>query len=87
MKGPARYPSLRARMLRRVLVPLAVTWLIGAAVALAVAQFFTQLAFDRSLLDDAYLLASSVRLEREAVQLTLQRDRMFQFGPDGNRRV
>ena len=58
-------------MLRRVLVPLAVTWLIGAAVALAVAQFFTQLAFDRSLLDDAYLLASSVRLEREAVQLTL----------------
>jgi two-component system sensor histidine kinase TctE len=68
---PARYPSLGARMLRRVLVPLAVTWLVGAAVALAVAHFFTQRAFDRSLLDDAYLLASNVRLERETVQLAL----------------
>ena len=69
MTDAARYPSLGARMLRHVLVPLAVTWLLGSAVALGVAHFFTQRAFDRSLLDDAYLLASNVRLEGGSVGL------------------
>ncbi len=55
--------SLGLRVLRHVLVPLALTWLLGTVVAVGVAHFFTQKAFDRSLLDDAHLLASHVRSE------------------------
>ncbi|MFL6660690.1 MAG: sensor histidine kinase [Rhizobacter sp.] len=47
-------------MLWRVLVPLAMTWLLGTAVALGVAIVFASQAFDRSLLDDAYALAANV---------------------------
>lgn len=53
--------SLRARLLRHVILPLALTWLVGAMLALAVARYFTQQAFDRALLDDAYAVASHVR--------------------------
>ncbi|OYU31882.1 MAG: histidine kinase [Comamonadaceae bacterium PBBC2] len=53
--------TLRAKLLRHVIVPLALTWLIGALLALAVARYFTQQAFDRALLDDAYAVASHVR--------------------------
>ena len=59
MTTPAR--SLLQRLLRRVIVPLALTWLIGTLLAFAVARFFTQQAFDRALLDDAYAVASHVR--------------------------
>ncbi|MEN9888952.1 MAG: hypothetical protein RL559_989 [Pseudomonadota bacterium] len=54
-------PSMRVRLLRHVIVPLAITWLLGTVVALAVARYFTQQAFDRALLDDAYAVASHVR--------------------------
>jgi two-component system, OmpR family, sensor histidine kinase TctE len=53
--------SLRSRLLRHVILPLALTWLVGALLALAVARYFTQQAFDRALLDDAYAVASHVR--------------------------
>jgi two-component system sensor histidine kinase TctE len=56
---PAR-DSLRTRLQRRVLIPLALTWLLGSAVAAVVAISFTQEALDRSLLDDAYALAAQV---------------------------
>ncbi|MEO7548459.1 MAG: sensor histidine kinase, partial [Ramlibacter sp.] len=69
--SPPALPSLDRRVLRHVMVPLAATWLAGTLVALGVAQYFTQRAFDRSLLDDAYLLASNVRLEGDALRLTL----------------
>jgi two-component system sensor histidine kinase TctE len=52
---------LRNRLLRHVLVPLAVTWLLGSALVVGIASYFTQQAFDRALLDDAYLVASHVR--------------------------
>ena len=52
--------SLRSRLQRRVLVPLALTWMLGSAVAASVAYVFTQRAFDRSLLDDAYTIAAQV---------------------------
>ncbi len=52
--------SLRSRLQRRVLVPLALTWMLGSAVAASVAYVFTQRAFDRSLLDDAYAIAAQV---------------------------
>lgn len=53
--------SLRARLLQHVILPLALTWLVGALLALGVARYFTQQAFDRALLDDAYAVASHVR--------------------------
>ena len=65
------YPALGTRVLRHVLVPLALTWIAGAVLALVVAHFFTQNAFDRSLLDDAYLLGSNVRQDRGTVRLVL----------------
>lgn len=52
---------MRSRLLRHVILPLALTWLVGALLALAVARYFTQQAFDRALLDDAYAVASHVR--------------------------
>jgi two-component system sensor histidine kinase TctE len=54
-------PSLRNRLLRHVLVPLAVTWLVGSALVVGIASYFAQQAFDRALLDDAYLVASHMR--------------------------
>jgi len=53
--------SLRTRLLRHVIAPLALTWLLGTLLALGVARYFTQQAFDRALLDDAYAVASHVR--------------------------
>ena len=54
-------PSLRNRLLRHVLLPLAITWLLGSLLMLSIAAYFTQQAYDRALLDDAYLVASHVR--------------------------
>lgn len=67
---PARV-SLRTRLLRHVMIPLALTWLAGTAGALAVAHYFTARAFDRSLLDDAFMLASNVREQDGQLQLQL----------------
>ena len=53
--------SLRHRLLRHVIVPLALTWLLGVLIALSVARYFTQQAFDRALVDDAYAVATHVR--------------------------
>ncbi len=61
MTATQRKPSLRNRLLRHVLVPLAVTWLLGSALVVGIASYFAQQAFDRALLDDAYLVASHVR--------------------------
>ncbi len=64
-------PSLRARLVRHVLLPLALTWLLGTAVTVAVAYHFAQKAFDRALLDDAYALASRVRSLPQGLALEL----------------
>ena len=53
-------PSLRTRLLWRVLPPLALTWIFGSLGMLAIAYTFAQKALDRSLLDDAYALAANV---------------------------
>ncbi|MDA8454927.1 sensor histidine kinase N-terminal domain-containing protein [Acidovorax sp. GBBC 3334] len=64
-------PSLRARLLRHVLVPLALTWFAGTAISVLVANGFTQRAFDRALLDDAYAVAANVRLKEGTLDLAL----------------
>jgi two-component system sensor histidine kinase TctE len=64
-------PRLAARLLRHVLVPLALTWLAGTLVSAGIAYWFTQRAFDRSLLDDAALLASNVQQHGGVLELGL----------------
>ena len=59
--GRRRAPSLTARVLRGVLLPLALTWLLGSGLSLTVANYFTGQAFDRAMLDDAYSVSANVR--------------------------
>ncbi|HVL45946.1 MAG TPA: sensor histidine kinase [Acidovorax sp.] len=64
-------PSLRSRLLRHVLLPLALTWLAGTWVSVQVASGLTERAFDRSLIDDAYAVAANLRHSPAGVNLTL----------------
>ena len=64
-------PSLTRRVLRGVLLPLALTWLVGTGIALFVANSFTEQAFDRTLLDDAYAVSSNVRATANGIELLL----------------
>lgn len=66
-----RKPSLRARVVLRVMLPLALTWMLGATLAVGIAYFFAQQAFDRALLDDAFAVASRVRVVKGDVSLEL----------------
>jgi len=70
-RAPAGAPSLTARVLRRVLLPLALTWLVGTAIAVAVAGHFTEQAFDRALLDDAYSVSAHVEAGERDIRLQL----------------
>lgn len=64
-------PSLHQRLLRHVLVPLALVWLVGTMVSALLANGFTQRAFDRSLLDDAYAIAANVRKGQAGLEFPL----------------
>ena len=55
-------PSLRSKLLRHVLFPLAIVWLVGTLLSAGIANYFAQKAFDRSLLDDAYAITGHVRV-------------------------
>jgi signal transduction histidine kinase len=68
---PPQPPSLRTRLLRHVLAPLAITWCAGTAVSVLVANGFAQRAFDRALLDDAYAIAANVRIKGGVLDLPL----------------
>jgi two-component system sensor histidine kinase TctE len=94
---PTRFPSLRRRMLWQVMLPLALTWLLGTAVAVGVAYVYTRQAFDRSMLDDAYAIAANVSERdgqlafslsaREVGQVLFDRDERVYFAvlrPDGS---
>jgi two-component system sensor histidine kinase TctE len=61
MKALPTQPLLSSRLMRHVLLPLALTWLVGTGIAVVVAGYFTQQAYDRALADDAYLVASHVK--------------------------
>jgi len=79
MNTASRKPSLRNRLLRHVLMPLALTWLVGTALVMGIASYFAQQAFDRALLDDAYLVASHVRRttqEADSLDLSLSAQEM-----------
>jgi two-component system sensor histidine kinase TctE len=69
--APGGKPSLRTRLARHVVLPLVVTWALGTAIALAVANHFVAAAFDRALLDDAHALAAHVKLGPNGLELAL----------------
>ena len=69
-------PSLRSRLVRHVVVPLVLTWGLGTALALSVANYFAGQAFDRSLLDDAYAVAANVRVDTSGPVLNLSTTEM-----------
>ena len=48
-----------------MVLPLVVTWALGTLTALGLASFFVGQAWDRSLLDDAYAVASRVRYDAQ----------------------
>lgn len=58
-------PTLREQLVRHVLVPLGCIGMLSAAASMLVANTFTQKVFDRSMLDDAYAIASYVRQDAE----------------------
>lgn len=72
MRPASSKPSLRNRLMRHVLLPLAVTWLLGSLLMLSIASYFTQQAYDRALLDDAYLVASHVRQKMGANDVDIE---------------
>lgn len=75
-ENSASKPSLHSRLVIHVLLPLAVTWLVGSTITVAVAYYFAQKAFDRALLDDAFALASRVRLQAKGLTLELSNREM-----------
>ena len=64
-------PSLTHRVLRGVLLPLALTWLVGTAIAIGVANHLTEQAFDHALLDDAYAVSANVQAGERGIELML----------------
>ena len=57
--------SLKHKLLQHVLWPLGLVWLVGTLLSAGIANYFVQQAFDRSLLDDAYMVASHVKLKSD----------------------
>jgi len=55
-------PSLAFRLLKSLYVPLFLTWIVGTLVVVLVSSYFTEQAYDRALLDDAYSVASHVMI-------------------------
>ena len=64
-------PSLTQRVLRSVLLPLGLTWLIGTGVAIFIANVLTEQAFDHAMLDDAYSVSSNVQVSDGGIELLL----------------
>lgn len=60
MTAKVRLPTLLARLLRHVLMPLMWAGVLGAVAVSLVARHFTSEAYDRSLLDDALMVAGHV---------------------------
>jgi two-component system sensor histidine kinase TctE len=82
-----RKVSLRVRLVSHVMVPLALTWMLGTAVTVGVAHFFAQKAFDRALLDDAYAVASQVESDNGVLALDLTPSEMDTLLFDQSERV
>ncbi len=77
-------PSLRSRLSLHVLLPLALVWLVGGVITNGIAYYFVAQAFDRSLLDDAYNLATHVRQGPSGLELRLSQTELNSLLYDQN---
>ena len=64
-------PSLPTRLLSHLVPPLLLIWALGSLLALGAAHFFTQRAYDRSMLDDALVLAAHLGLRDGRMTLAI----------------
>lgn len=64
-------PSLRRRLLRHIMLPLAITWLAATLLTTWIANHFVQQAYDRSLLDDALSLSAHIKVIDKNVIINL----------------
>jgi two-component system sensor histidine kinase TctE len=67
-------PSLGSRLLRHLMLPLTLIWALGAAVAALTGEVFVQQAFDREMLDNAYVVGSHVRDDGGRLELGLTQE-------------
>jgi two-component system, OmpR family, sensor histidine kinase TctE len=67
-------PFLGSRLLRHAMLPLVLTWTLGAAIAVLIGDSFTEQAFDRAMLDDAYAVGSHVSRQAGNLGLSLTDD-------------
>ncbi len=65
-------PSLRSRLMKGLFIPLSISWLIGAVIVIFISSYFTEQAYDRALLDDAYSVASHVVLNSSRLNNQLE---------------
>lgn len=56
-------PSLRSRLLWQLVPALLLSWVVGSTISVYTSSYFMQQAYDRSILDDAQLLASHTKLQ------------------------
>jgi two-component system sensor histidine kinase TctE len=69
-----KLPSLTSQLLKSLYVPLFLTWIFGIVVVVAVATYFTEQAYDRALLDDAYSVARHVAVNNSKNSIELEID-------------
>ncbi len=73
-------PSLTSRLLKSLYVPLFLTWMAGTLVVFIVSSYFTEQAYDRALLDDAYSVASHVTVgnsnDKDQLEIDLSANEM-----------
>jgi len=79
--------TLRQRLLQHVLTPLFLVWCLGTAITVSIAYYFTQQAFDRALLDDAYALSAHVRMQNGEPTLELSSRELASLLFDQSERV
>ena len=58
-----RKPSLRTRLVRHVMLPLVMTWMLSTSVLMGIANLFTQQDFDRFLLYYANAVTTKIKLK------------------------
>ena len=58
--------------MKGLFIPLSISWLIGAVIVIFISSYFTEQAYDRALLDDAYSVASHVVLNSSRLNNQLE---------------
>lgn len=80
-------PTLRQRLLTHVLLPVFIVWLTSTVVVIGIANLFTQRAFDRALVDDAFALSAHIHADSGVPKLDLSARELASVLYDQSERV